>query len=134
LTRFRGHCSPWEKEGVSTMPKTRPPYTPEFRRRLIELVRKGRTPEEVGRPMPKPSPFPPEPRKGPQKAALTPEQIARKVTDKRPSPVGQPTKVELTIKIVLPRELAERLTARAIREGRNIEAVIQEILEGAAEE
>jgi|SRR5216684_4468181 len=31
------------------MPKTRPPYTPEFRRRLIELVRKGRTPEEVGR-------------------------------------------------------------------------------------
>jgi transposase len=31
------------------MPKTRAPYTPEFRRRLIELVRKGRTPEEVGR-------------------------------------------------------------------------------------
>jgi transposase len=31
------------------MPKTRPPYAPEFRRRLIELVRKGRTPEEVSR-------------------------------------------------------------------------------------
>ena len=31
------------------MPKTRRPYTPEFRRRLIELVRKGRAPEEVGR-------------------------------------------------------------------------------------
>jgi transposase len=31
------------------MPKTRRPYTPEFRRRLIELVRKGRTPEDVGR-------------------------------------------------------------------------------------
>ena len=32
-----------------TTPKTRPPYAPEFRRRLIELVRKGRSPEEVGR-------------------------------------------------------------------------------------
>ena len=31
------------------MAKTRPPYAPEFRRRLIELVRKGRTPEEVSR-------------------------------------------------------------------------------------
>jgi hypothetical protein len=31
------------------MPKTRPPYTPEFRRRLIELVRRGRMPEGLGR-------------------------------------------------------------------------------------
>ena len=27
------------------MPKSRPPYPPEFRERIIELVRKGRTPE-----------------------------------------------------------------------------------------
>ena len=31
------------------MPKSHPPYPPEFRRRIIELVRKGRTPEELAR-------------------------------------------------------------------------------------
>ena len=31
------------------MPKNRRPYPPEFRARLVELVRKGRTPEELGR-------------------------------------------------------------------------------------
>ena len=29
------------------MPKTRPPYPPEFKRRLVEQVRAGRTPEEL---------------------------------------------------------------------------------------
>jgi transposase len=31
----------------STMAKTRPPYTPEFRRQVVELVRAGRSPEEL---------------------------------------------------------------------------------------
>jgi transposase len=31
------------------MPKTRPPYPPEFRRRLVELVQAGRSPEELSR-------------------------------------------------------------------------------------
>ena len=31
------------------MPKSRPPYPPEFRRQLVELVRSGRTPEELSR-------------------------------------------------------------------------------------
>jgi len=31
------------------MPKTRPPYPPEFRCRLVELVRSGRKPEELAR-------------------------------------------------------------------------------------
>lgn len=31
------------------MPKARPVYTPEFRRRLIELVRAGQSPEALGR-------------------------------------------------------------------------------------
>ena len=31
------------------MPKSHRPYSPEFRQRIIELVRKGRTPEEVAR-------------------------------------------------------------------------------------
>ena len=29
------------------MPKSHRPYAPEFRQRIIELVRKGRTPEEL---------------------------------------------------------------------------------------
>ena len=31
------------------MPTTRPPYPEEFRRRMIELVRAGRSPESLGR-------------------------------------------------------------------------------------
>jgi len=29
------------------MPRSRPPYPPEFRRRMVELVRAGRSPEEL---------------------------------------------------------------------------------------
>ena len=64
-------------------------------------------------------------------ASLTPEQVAKTVTDKRPSPPGQPTKVEITLRLVLPRAVLERLSARAIREGRNVEAVVAEILAAA---
>ena len=31
------------------MPKTRPPYSPEFRRRIVEPVRAGRDPEDLAR-------------------------------------------------------------------------------------
>jgi len=31
------------------MPKTRLPYSPEFRRQMVELVRAGRTPEELAK-------------------------------------------------------------------------------------
>ena len=31
------------------MPKGHPPYPPEFRRQMVELVRAGRTPEELSR-------------------------------------------------------------------------------------
>ena len=31
------------------MPKTRPPYLPEFRRQMIDLVRAGRSPEDLAR-------------------------------------------------------------------------------------
>jgi transposase len=42
--------TPWlGRKGASTMPKSRGPYPPEFRQRIVELVRKGRTPEELGR-------------------------------------------------------------------------------------
>ena len=29
------------------MPRTRPPYSPEFRRQMVELVRAGRTPDDL---------------------------------------------------------------------------------------
>jgi transposase len=32
-----------------TMPKIQPPYPPEFRQRMIELVRSGRTPNELAK-------------------------------------------------------------------------------------
>src|SRR2546428_71791 len=35
------------REEEFTMPKSRPPYPPEFKRRLVELVRAGRNPEEL---------------------------------------------------------------------------------------
>jgi hypothetical protein len=68
--------------------------------------------------MPKPSPISPEPesRKPPRKIAPTPEQIAKVVTAKLPSPVGQREKAELALKLVLPREVIERLMVRASRE------------------
>jgi len=31
------------------MPRSRPPYAPQFRRQMIELVRAGRTPEDLAR-------------------------------------------------------------------------------------
>lgn len=31
------------------MPKTRPPYAPEFRRQMIEMVRAGQSPESLAR-------------------------------------------------------------------------------------
>ena len=31
------------------MPRSRPPYPPEFRQQLVELVRAGRTPEELAK-------------------------------------------------------------------------------------
>jgi hypothetical protein len=48
LTRFRGHPMVWGK-GPSTMPKSHRPYPPQLRQRIIDLVRKGRTPEELAR-------------------------------------------------------------------------------------
>ena len=31
------------------MPKTRPPYSPEFRRQMVDLIRAGRDPDELAR-------------------------------------------------------------------------------------
>jgi len=34
---------------ASFMPKTHPPYSPEFRRQIVELVRAGRDPADLAR-------------------------------------------------------------------------------------
>lgn len=34
---------------VFLMPKSRPPYSPEFRRQMVDLVRAGRSPEDLSR-------------------------------------------------------------------------------------
>jgi hypothetical protein len=63
----------------------------------------------------------------PKKASGSTEEIARKAVARRPTtPSGR---VSYTLSLALPRDVAERLTARAIRESKNIEAVITEILE-----
>jgi hypothetical protein len=70
------------------------------------------------------------PRKGPQKVAPTPEQIAKVVTAKLKSPVGQPDKAEIALRLVLPRAVVERLMVRAHREAYpSLAAWVQSVLE-----
>ena len=45
LTRFRGH----QKTGGTTMPKTRKHYPEELKKKMVALVREGRTPEELSK-------------------------------------------------------------------------------------
>jgi len=46
---------------------------------------------------------------------------------------SSPDKVKLTLTVSLSREQAERLTAKAIREGKNLEALVTEILEAVSD-
>jgi hypothetical protein len=62
---------------------------------------------------------------------LTPEQVAKKAVAKRPSPAGRPDKVEVTLRLALPRALMERLSARAIREQKSLELIVHELIEEA---
>jgi hypothetical protein len=106
--------------------------------RVSVLAKRASLPprSEYNRSMPKPRVVPPEPeaRKPPKKIPPTAEQTAKIVTAKLPTLVGMPQKAEVTLRLVLPRAALERLTARAIRETRKLEAVVQEILEHAATE
>ena len=73
--------------------------------------------------------------KAPARRAMpTPEAIAKTITDRDPSPVGMPELAAITLRLALPRAVLERLRARAIREHRKLEALVQEILEEAAAE
>jgi len=64
--------------------------------------------------------------------APTPEDVAKRVTDRDPSPPGQPELAQITLRLSLRRAAIEQLRAQAIREGRNVEAVVAEILAGKA--
>jgi hypothetical protein len=58
----------------------------------------------------------------------SPELTAKNYIARRAKPSVVPGHVKLTFTLDLPRELAERLSANAIRKGVNMEAVIMEIL------
>jgi hypothetical protein len=54
-----------------------------------------------------------------RRATPTPEQIAKTVTDRDPSPVGQPDLAAITLRLTLPRAVLERKGAGRIgRSGR----------------
>jgi hypothetical protein len=59
------------------------------------------------------------------------EQAARLAIARRAQRAGTSDKVRLTLTIFLTRKQAEHLSARSIREQKNLEAVVAEILEAA---
>ena len=61
-----------------------------------------------------------------------PELTAKNYIARLAKPSVVPGHVKLAFTLDLPRELAERLNARAIREGRNLEAVVLGVLNGEA--
>jgi hypothetical protein len=58
--------------------------------------------------------------------------VARAAVAHEATATASREKVKLTLTVFLDREQAERLTARAIREGKNLEGLVAEILEGEA--
>ena len=59
-----------------------------------------------------------------QRIKPAPEQAAKAYVARRAKPSVVPGHVKLTFTLDMPRELAERLSARAIRDGVNLEAVV----------
>ena len=62
---------------------------------------------------------------------IPPEVAAREYIKRRSKASVVPGHVKLTFTVDLPRELAERLSAEAIRESVNIEAVVVKMLAGS---
>jgi len=63
---------------------------------------------------------------------LEPAAAAKLAVARRAKPSAVPGHVRLVLTLELRRELAEKLSERAIREERNIEAIIIALLEAAA--
>jgi hypothetical protein len=64
-----------------------------------------------------------------KRRAVEPEHAAKLAIDRRARPSTLKGHVKLALTVDIPRALAERLSARAIREGKNLEALVAEILE-----
>ena len=64
----------------------------------------------------------------PRKTDPTPEDLARKAMAHQPTGASG-KKVKLSLTVFLSREQAEKLTARAIRQRKNLAALVTEILE-----
>ena len=78
--------------------------------------------------MSRPRKAPPTPKKGPRKPL--PEELAREaIAHEEAAPGG---KVHMTFRVLLSRTQAEALAAQAIREEKNLVALVTEILEAAA--
>ena len=65
-------------------------------------------------------------------ADLDPEKAVKLAIARRAKPSSVPDHVRLVLTLELRRELAEKLSERAIREERNIEAIMIALLEAAA--
>jgi hypothetical protein len=65
-----------------------------------------------------------------KRASRSTEEVARKAVARRPTRAAGRVSYRLTL--ALPREVAERLTARAIREGKSLDGLVAEILEAEA--
>src|SRR5262245_21606540 len=86
-------------------------------------MRPARKPVPPAAPAPE-LPFPP--RKPPHR--FSPEEMARSAIARRPTtPSGH--RVKYTVTMFLRRETAEALTARAIREGKNVPGLMAELIE-----
>src|SRR5262249_18924767 len=71
----------------------------------------------------------PPPAPKPRRATvLKPEEVAKIAVARRAKPSVTPGHVKLMLTLDIPRALAERLSARSTREGKNLEAVVIEIL------
>jgi hypothetical protein len=84
-------------------------------------------PEQLALPSPS-APKPPSTSKARARRIPEPEQAARAYIARRAKPSVVPGHVKLTFTLDLPREVAERLSAQAIRDGINLEAVVVHLL------
>ena len=76
-----------------------------------------------------PAPAPPPPRA--RASRPDPDELAKIAVARRTKPSAKPGNVRLMLTLDVPRELAERLTARALREEQSLEAVVVGLLERA---
>lgn len=82
-------------------------------------------PEQLRLALPAPAPPEAKPKTASTRSA---EEAATIAVARRTKPSVTPGHVKLTLTLDMPRALVERVSARAIREGKNLEAVIMEIL------